>query len=67
MLYCPKCAGETEVRRSFDDVRSISRLRVCKACSYRFTTVERISIDVEKAFTHFLKILPEKVQKEPQA
>lgn len=60
MLYCPKCAGESSVLRSFDDVRTVSRLRRCKRCGYAFTTTEIINVDMQS----FVEVHAQKVKDE---
>jgi len=48
-MKCPKCqAGDTKVldSRVVNNERSIRRRRVCDACSYRFTTFERVESGV---------------------
>lgn len=46
-MYCPNCnSQDTEVNdtRKSTDNKSVKRRRICKECSYRFTTVEKVQI-----------------------
>jgi len=48
-MRCPKCkTGETKVidSRTIEDGFSIRRRRECIACGYRFTTYEKIELDI---------------------
>ena len=46
MLACPKCGAETRVLRSFDDEKTVVRLRECKRCANSFMTTEMINQEV---------------------
>ena len=41
-MKCPKCGCEALVRDSRDNDGDIARVRECKACGYRFTTLESL-------------------------
>lgn len=46
MLYCLSCGSETMVKRSFDDERTVTRLRECKRCGFAFTTTEMANAEI---------------------
>lgn len=62
MLLCPKCGGDTRVLRSFDDERTVVRLRECKRCSYSFMTTEMINQHI----VSFMEVLSRIHQQEEQ-
>ncbi len=62
MLVCPKCLADSRVLRSFDDDRTVVRLRECKRCSHHFMTTEMINKDVMAIMEILAKLHKDEMQ-----
>jgi hypothetical protein len=40
-IQCPKCLGDTHVRRTRRELGFIYRVRLCKNCQYKIKTKEK--------------------------
>lgn len=43
-MKCPKCSGDTIVRRTQDRKNFTERFRTCKVCYGNFVTVEQLKV-----------------------
>lgn len=61
-MKCPECGAKTEVYHRHPNKRN--RYRRCKACGFKFKTIERMSIEDEELRNQILRkmILNEEVQ-----
>lgn len=62
MLACPKCGADTRVLRSFDDERTVVRLRECKRCGNVFMTTEMINAEVISIMEVLAKLHDQQMQ-----
>lgn len=62
MLSCPNCASETKVSRSFDDGKTVSRVRECKRCGFKFRTTELIDSEFISLLNVIAKLYDEEMQ-----
>jgi len=43
LMNCPKCGKRTEVTRTIIKEGRVFRYRICRACKYRFKTIETVA------------------------